>query len=123
MFNNLTNYGFERTGKQAIGFYLAYLFLGLILGFLTGALYALITGDGSFKGGVRAGQFMAIFYCLGLAITVAHFKGMLLSFKAILLVVTTGIIAVFIGALGGLIPVAYLSTASNSQNKTLKQAG
>jgi len=121
MFKNLTNYGFERTGKQAVGFYIAYFFLAIFFGFLTGALYALITGDETFEGGMRAGQIMAIFYCLGLAIIVAHFKGILSSFKVILLVAASGIMAVLIGALGGLIPVAYLSTTSNSHNKSVKQ--
>jgi len=118
MFKHLTNYAFERTGKQAIGFYFAYLFLGLILGSLTGVVYALGTGDNSFEGGVRAGQMMAIVYCLGLAASIAYFKGMLSSFKGILLVAISGLIAVLTGALGGLIPVAYLSNARNSYNKS-----
>jgi hypothetical protein len=119
MFKGLVNFGLERTGKQALGFYLAYLFLSIILGALTGGIYGAITGDQSFEGGLRAGQIMAIFYCLGLAIAVANNKGLFSSFKSILLVVTSGALAVFIGALGGLIPIAYLSTISNSHNKAI----
>ena len=119
MFKQLINFGFERTGKQALGFYLAYLFLGIILFALAGIIYGVITGDNSFEGGMRVGQIIAIFYCLGLAITVANHRGLLSSFKITLLVVTSGVLSVFIGAIGGLIPIAYLTTTSNLHNKAI----
>lgn len=117
MFENISNFGFERTGKQAFGFYLAYLFLGIILGMLIGGIYGAIAGGPSFENGVHAGQIVAIFYCLGLGITVAHSKGLFPSFKVMFLVLLSGLLAVFIGAIGGLIPIAYISTMRNSHNK------
>lgn len=36
MFTNLTNFSLQRDLKQAIGFYIAYLLLGLLLGALVG---------------------------------------------------------------------------------------
>lgn len=63
---------------------------------------------------------MSIFYCIALAVSVAYQKCMLSSFKVIVLVLATGIIAIFTGALGGLIPVSYLCTVKGLHNKSLK---
>ena len=116
MFKKLTDFSYQRNKKEAFGLYIAYVFLAILLGFLVGAIYALVSGDESFEAGVRAGNIMAIFYCLGLAITVAHFKGGFTSFKNIVLIILGGLLAVFVGALGGLIPVAYLSTLGDPRN-------
>jgi len=110
MFKKLSDFRFERTWKQSIGFYIAYMFLGIIFGGLAGGLYGLITGDNSFEGGVHTGQIVAILYCLGLAVIMTKSKGILPSFKAFMMIALSGLIAVFIGTLGGLIPIAYLST-------------
>ena len=117
MFKNLLDFGVERSGKEAFGFFLAYLLLASILGALIGGTFGLITGDDSFEVGVQIGNVISIFYCIGLAIAVGHFKGLFFSFSNILLVITSGLLAVFLGALGGLIPVAYLSTVKNEHNK------
>jgi hypothetical protein len=120
MFANLMNLGFERSAKQGIGFYLAYLFVGILLGALVGAISAVITGDGSFEAGVRIGNITAIIMCLLLAGLIAHKKGMFRSFSSLLLIIASGLFAVLLGGVGGLMPVAYLSTRPNAHNQSNK---
>ena len=118
MFTNLLNYQFKRTGKQAIGFYIAYLFLGILIGGLSAGIYALITGEGGFNTGVQIGSLVAVVFTLGLS-TIIVIKKQIVSFKTVLLIIVSGVAALFIGGVGGLIPAAYLSTLSCSQNKQI----
>lgn len=108
MFENLVDLSFQRTGKQAFGFYLAYLFLFALISGICGGLFGAITGHSDFATGVRVGQITAIILCLSLAIVIVIQKKQM-SFKVIVLVLLSGALAVFIGALGGLIPIAFLT--------------
>jgi type IV secretory pathway TrbL component len=51
MWSELTNFGFKRTKKQAFGFYLAYLVLIMLIGFVVGTASSVITGMDSFSAG------------------------------------------------------------------------
>jgi len=42
MFNNLTNFSYTRSAKEAFGFYLVYLFLFILLGFVIEAIVGMI---------------------------------------------------------------------------------
>jgi len=107
MFRNLTDFKFKRTGLQAFGFYLAYLFLFLLLGFLSGFIMALIGArDNAFSIGVL----VAMITSPTLTFLVLYQKGLVNKLGYILLLVLTPILAFLAGALVGLIPVAILTT-------------
>jgi len=109
MFSQLFNFQFKRTGKQAFGFYLAYLFLGMLIGALAGGLYSIITGVGDFNTGALIGNIVAIIFVLILSVIITLQKNAF-SFLTLSLIILSGVLAVLLGCLGGLIPVAYLST-------------
>lgn len=115
MFANLTDFSAKRTGKQALGFYLAYLVLGLILGAIFGLLGGIFlargnTDSAAYTAGVQGGMLVAIFYPIVISFLVLRGKKLTGNFSYILLAVLSGILGYFGGALLGLIPAAYLTT-------------
>jgi hypothetical protein len=111
MFKHLTDFGYKRNAKEAIGFYIAYLILIMISGaLLAGALAIIINEPDNFELGLRVGSITAMVITLGVAFLVLKAKKLLGNFGYILLVLLAGILAIFAGGLGGLIPVSYLTT-------------
>lgn len=113
MFLNLAKFEINRSGKQAVGFYIAYLFLGMLLGAVVGTIAGSLTSGDPFQAGFIAGNIFAIIMC-GFLATIVSLKKSLLSFKTFFLIAITVLLSIFIGALGGLIPVAYLTTMQNN---------
>ncbi len=108
MFNDLFNFQKERLPIQALGFYIVYFLLGIVLGGLSGLIFLSDTGDE----GIIFVQLIGVGYCLFLGLLILLQKDQLNTpFAAFLFVIA--ILSYFIGALGGLIPVAYLSTVKN----------
>ncbi len=111
MFSQLVNFGFKRTAKQAFGFYISYLVLGLILGFIVGIIAGLLNPNNPQQAGLLAGQIMVII--------VAVKRSLLKSFTVIFLIALTALLSLTLGALGGLIPVSFLTTREDkSYNKS-----
>ena len=113
MFSELTNFGYKRTGKQAFGFYLAYLFLLMIIGGILAFLLvpADVTSDSeAFAAGAQVGARFVPIAVIILSVLILNAKKSLTEFKSILLVVLAGFLAILGGGLLGLIPVAYLTT-------------
>ncbi|MGL5511437.1 MAG: hypothetical protein ACRDB1_17625 [Microcoleaceae cyanobacterium] len=108
MFDQLTDLKLKRTNKQAIGFYLAYFLAFVLIGAICGALFGAITGNSDFATGLRVGQTVSIILCLALSIAITMKKNQI-NFKAILLILLSGVLASILGALGGLIPIAFLT--------------
>ena len=113
MFRDLTSLRKKRSGLEAFGFYLAYLGLGLLLaGFAAGVSNFLETTasfmDG-YKKGTQYGHFVAVIYCPLLCILILRAK-MSYKFVSLLLVPTSGLLAIYMAMLGGLIPAALLTT-------------
>jgi hypothetical protein len=113
MFEKLGNFELERSVKQAFGFYISYLLLGFMIGFVVGFLAVTLYPEFALQVGTRVGQITGVIYCFSLALIIAFKKSLLSSFKVMVLIVLSSLIAVFLGALGGLIPVAYLTTRSS----------
>lgn len=109
MFKNLTDFSYKRTNKEAFGFYLAYFLLLVLIGFLIGAVIGIVSTENAFQLGLRAGQVFAIIFTVGLSFMVLSKKKLLNKFGYILLALLAGVLAIFGGALLGLIPVAYLT--------------
>ncbi|MBM3271962.1 hypothetical protein FJY94_01605 [Candidatus Kaiserbacteria bacterium] len=117
MFNRLMDFSYTRSKKQAFGFYLAFFLLGILLSALAGGIVGLsgvlpneATFETSFAGGMREGVLFAIPYSLIVACTVLIKKRQYGSFRYVLLVIVSGLLAMFGGMLLGLLIPAYLTT-------------
>jgi len=111
MFKHLTNFSYKRNAKEAIGFYIAYLVLIMIVGaLLASALGIVMDTSDSFTFGLKVGNVTAIIITTVVAFLILKEKKLLSNFGYILLALLSGILAVFLGGLGGLIPVAFLTT-------------
>ena len=111
MFSHLTDLGFKRSATQALGFYLAYMFLGILVGALSSAVAGMLgLVENNFSGGVDAGALAIIPFCIALAVTIGVKKGIALEFKMLVFYAITGICAGLLGALLGLVIPAYLTT-------------
>lgn len=111
MFKKLTDFSYKRTKVQALGFYIAYFVLTVIVSGLVGGILGLVIPNPSFESGVRIGTFIAIIFSVGLSFFVLK-KKRLQDFKLIVITILSGVLALFGGGLLGLIPAAYLSTLS-----------
>tara|TARA_B100000131_G_scaffold297156_1_gene315635 strand:- start:740 stop:1072 length:333 start_codon:yes stop_codon:yes gene_type:complete len=107
MFDDLFSFNKERLPLQALAFYIVFFIIGLVLGGLGGFIFA-----SDFESGVLVGQVIAPIYCLVLGILILSQKDQLSSAHSSALFIVA-ILAYFFGVLGGLIPVAYLSTIKN----------
>lgn len=115
MFANLTNFSQKRTTKEALGFYLAYLLLGFILGAVAGALGAVILAKGgstseTYSAAAQSGMIVAIIYPMVISFLILKGKKLTSNFGYILLAIAAGILGYFGGALLGLLPAAFLTT-------------
>ncbi|KKQ80821.1 MAG: hypothetical protein UT02_C0002G0046 [Parcubacteria group bacterium GW2011_GWC2_38_7] len=121
MFKNLTKLGFKRTAKQAIGFYLAYLLLLLLCAGLLGGILAVVLNDTNLIAQIslKLGNIIAITVTLILSFFILKAKKLLGNFKYILVALLSGFLALFLGALAGLIPVAYLTTREKQENDNI----
>tara|TARA_B100001093_G_C26616438_1_gene922535 strand:- start:367 stop:720 length:354 start_codon:yes stop_codon:yes gene_type:complete len=107
MFDDLFSFNKERLPLQALGLYIVLFIIGVALGGIGGLLFA-----SDFESGLLAGHIISVIYCLFLAYQILSEKNQLNSaFSAFLFI--AGFMAYLIGALGGLIPIAYLSTIKN----------
>ena len=118
MFKHLTNLSYKRSGKEALGFYLAYL---LLIGLISALINAVIGGAthyGPLMHGVRVGTVVAIILCTGLAYLVADAKKLTNQFGYILLIVITGLLSLFGGGiLGMIIPASFTTQGASSKKK------
>jgi hypothetical protein len=122
MFRELMNFSYQRTALQALGWYLTFLLIGLALGAIAGAIFA--TGAASFaegaQRGILAGRFINPTYHMILAVALLWtrwWKAVLNIFLALAAV----LLSVFFGSLGGLIPLAVLTT--RPRHKSRKEIG
>lgn len=108
MFKKLMDFSYERTPLEAVGFYLAYFGLGLLIGSLMGGILGLLSF--SVKVIVSLGILSAVVLSLTVSFLILHKKKLLNNFSYIMLAVLSGLLALVAGALGGMIPVAFLTT-------------
>ena len=114
MFKDLLVFEKDRTPKEALGFYLAYLLLAALLGALLS--YFFVPPDPSmtfaeeFQAGAAVGQYFAVIFCLALSFMILYKKKKLQNFGLVLVGILSGICAIFLGGLLGLVPTAYLTT-------------
>lgn len=111
MFMKLTELGFKRTPTQAVGFYIVYLILIVVLAGLSGGVVSLVAGKADdIEFGAAVGLLIAVAMCLGLGYQVLTKRRLTGQMLYILLVLLGGVLAYVGGGILGLIPVAYLTT-------------
>ncbi len=118
MFKKLSDFSYERNWKEAIGFYLAYLLLGIILGFASGFILGVFiysvgtihNFETNYEIGRRVGVSFYMIYILVIFVLLLAKKKMLNNFGYILLGLFNLILSVFGGAIFGLIIPAFITT-------------
>jgi len=109
MFQEIMNFNYQRSAKQAFGWYLMYLLIGLIIGFVSGYVAGIAAKDFNegFNIGRMAGQLSAVPYNILLGtLLIWHRKK---DAPNLLLVLGGVVLSVIGGAILGLIPLAFLS--------------
>ena len=109
MFKNLGDLSVKRSWQEAIGFYIAYLLLGMLLGALTGVIAGITNPENGLELARVAGLVVATIYSVALYFTI-YIKKKMSSFIFILLGLVAGVASVFVGNLVALIFVAVLTT-------------
>jgi len=118
MFNNLTNFSYKRNWKEAIGFYLAYMLLALILGIILVIIFvpAVLSGTitiNNYTNYAPLTEFASYFSCIYCAIISALLlaqKRLLKNLGYVLLALLGIFLGVSSGLFFGLIIPAYMTT-------------
>ncbi|MEM7647691.1 MAG: hypothetical protein AAF283_00825 [Cyanobacteria bacterium P01_A01_bin.70] len=115
MFKQLSNLAYQRTAIEAVGFYIAYLLLCILLGAIGGGIAGIFAED-PFQAGLIIGSIVSVVFCAALALAVAMQKSVLSDFFAWILIVLAVLLAILIGGIGGLLPISILSTRPSKSN-------
>jgi len=119
MFSDLLDYEKKRSAQQAVGFYIAYVLVGLLAIFLFGMLMELLFSIG-YDNGKKIGYLFAVVIPLVLSFMILISKNAL-HFKYVLLALLSGILGLF-GIFLGFILTAYLTTRMpNAKTDTLPE--
>ncbi len=116
MFKKLTEFGYVRSYKEALGFYLAWLFTTIfaaaIIGATAGVLFKGLDAGifESYDLGVKIGATVAILACTTFSVLICKAKGRLGDFSSIILILCTAFLALFLGGILGLLIPSYLTT-------------
>ncbi len=110
MFGRLSDFEYQRTPVQALGFYLAYLVTGVVFMAVLGAIAGLIVPNFGFEGGLTLGTVGAVIVSPIMALLVLRAKGLFGHIGFLLVALLSGVSAAFGGLLLGLIFVAFLTT-------------
>jgi len=109
MFAEMMNYSYQRSGLQALGFYIIYVLIGTVIGFVSGSLvdFVISNPQEAFRIGFVVGRFSAIPYHILI--------GTLLIWNRkkdganVVLLLGGIVLSIPAGALGGMIPFAFLT--------------
>jgi hypothetical protein len=109
MFAEPLNFSYRRTGLQAFGWYLIYVLVGLVIGFVSGRFvdFFVHDPDEAFKVGFVVGQISAIpYHILVGTLLLWHRKK---DAANVLLLLSGVVLSIMLGALGGMIPFAFIT--------------
>jgi hypothetical protein len=104
------NFSYQRSPLQAVGWYVIFLLFGLLIGAIIGAIAA--NGTTTFAEGMQRGMLISRYFVIPYHIVVAvallwsRWKSVLNIFLALFAI----LLSTLLGALGGLIPLAVLTT-------------
>jgi hypothetical protein len=120
MFQSLTDFSYQRSALQAVGFYIVYLILTIILGAIAGVVFGISTSNLGSDIGQKVGMITAILVVLTLSFRIIQAKKLLNKYFYVGLAVLSAVVAFLGGGLLGLIITAYLTTLSAPKNKSKK---
>ncbi len=122
MFKKLTDFSYKRNWKEAVGFYLAYFLVGLILSGIAGGLSSIssetITFSEGFDAGMGIGAMVAVVYSLIISFIVLIQKKLYKNFWYVILALSSGLLAILGGLLLGLMISAFMTTRDASTIET-----
>jgi hypothetical protein len=105
MFAEIMNFSYQRTGKQALGWYLMYLVMCIVTELAVDHVASMAsTADNA---ALIAGQLAAIPYHVALGVLLLWHRAK--DASSIMLVLAAIVLSVALGGVGGLIPLAFLS--------------
>lgn len=111
MFLELTNFAYDRTKLQAVGFYIVYLVVSVVVSDMLGGVVALFSGNAD---NIIFSRYVARFIEAGisvwLGVTILTRKNLLLTSRKYGLLGLSFILAIGFGGLLSLIPAAYFTT-------------
>ena len=113
MFKKLTDFSYTRSGKEAFGFYLAYLVFVIILSDVVSGLFiglGFVNAGQGFNTGMRLGTAVAITCSTIISLLIVSQKKLAGNFGYILLSLVAGLLASAGGSLIGLIIPTLLTT-------------
>jgi len=124
MFKELMNLKYKRSAKQAIGFYIVYFLIGILISaVLGGSIVFLLARMGMVpdtQAAISMGQVIgaccSMVYCFSLSLLILISKKIYTSVSAILLLLLTVIAAALLGSFLGCIFTAILSTFESKSN-------
>jgi len=116
MFRELMNFAYRRSALQALGWYLTFFLIAILLGAVVGAIFvrAISFADG-LQQGMAVGQWLIIPYHLLLAVALLWTRWR--NAVNILLALVALLVSSLLGALGGLIPLAVLTTRPSQKSQ------
>ncbi len=117
MFENLLDLRYERKWFQVLGFYISYLVLIFLIGFLIGWIYGIFVWTPELEVANFLGRILALIFCLILSFLILWKKGIWNNFFYIVLFIFSGILSLFLWGIWGLIPIAYLTTVKPVSDK------
>lgn len=111
MFKELANFKLKRTPLQALGFYIVYFVVTIVIGATLATVLGLATGNtNNFQFGYKIGNLSAVAISMVLSFLVLQQKKMINDVGWLLLGLSAGLLAFYGGALLGLIPSTILTT-------------
>lgn len=116
MFRHLTDFGYRRGGLEAVGFYLAYLLLVILLSAVMGGVAGVASPSNGFEAGVRIGTVIAMIVSLSLSFAVLTRRGLSRHPGYLVLALASAAGAWFLGGLLGVLVPAFLTTRSGGDS-------
>lgn len=122
MFTDLLDFGYKRSSLQALGFYIAYLVIFMIIGvIMTSSFFTLFHPANNQAVNMTAmhiGKAVAFVGSNVLCFAIGLRKGYKLHINTILTMFLSGILSFIFGAIGGLIPAAFFTTFKSRPSAT-----
>ena len=110
MFRHLTDFGYSRPLAGAVGFYLFYFVVTVLVAAASGGLVGLWVKGAGFQTGAALGASISMAFSLALSYVILRAKGLLMHPGYVLVAILGGLGAVFEGGLLGMIAPAFLSS-------------
>lgn len=117
MFKKLTDFSYKRNGKEAVGFYLAYLVVSILLAMIIKGLYdgPMHDWQRGFSEGISLTTLTEVLFSMGLFLIILKAKKMHKRYMYVILVLLSGVLATFGGSVLGLIFPTLLTTKPNGR--------